>query len=228
MRLIKKCSVVLALTLLAAVPALGQAEFTFEGFAAYVPTAEMVGTSMTVYGIANAPVSAPTPVPTDFNNFQYTIMIGPMVSTAYAFNMGLANKHWVFGPGMLAIFEDPIAGGTAADYANPATFTDGVMIVQAAIDPGWFMDLDNPIGFGYSGAGIGTCDIVGGSQYAFLDMLNYNLNNWTFAGTGIAEPWPPFISVPPGYEHVFGSKVIFNTEPTANENLSWGQVKSLY
>lgn len=220
----------LALALCVAVPAMAQVEFTFEGFAAFDPGTEMQGATMTVYGIANPPMSVPTPVPTDFAANQYTVAIGGMLTAGYAFDGINFTKSYMFTGGTISIYEDAIAGGTAGDYANPSTFVDGSLLLQASVDDGWSMDLNNasyPFGW-FSGAGIGTCDMNGGSALSDLIGMNYPLIDWTFAGTGISEPMVPFITVPAGYDYVFGTKIIFPYNPTATEGKSWGEVKTLF
>jgi len=216
-----------ALVILAVVPASGQVEFTFEGFAVMSPGIDLTGATLSVYGIANPPASTPTPLPLDFANNQYTISVNDMLVTGFVQDLGNATKDFDFTGGVLSIFEDAIATGTSADYANQASFTDGDMIVQASVDAGWEMHLDNPIGFGYSGAGIGTCDINGGSSLGDLQTYGYPLDNWTFAGTAIAEP-SSFVNVPNGYNYVFGIKIIFPYDPTPNEDATWSHVKNLY
>jgi hypothetical protein len=222
--------VMIALALMVAVPAVGQVEFTFEGFAVYDPAPDQVGAMLTVYGIANPAVSVPTPVPVDFDNFQYTVVLDGMVVDTFAHDMVLGTKDYTFNGGTLGIFEDSIATGTAADYAAaPGTFVDGTQLIAATVDDGWQMHLDDPFAMGtYSGAGIGTCDIVGGADYAMLVDWGWELNDWVLAGTGISEPWWPFITVPDGYHHVFGVKLIYPHDPTANEEAAWGEVKSLF
>ncbi len=217
------------LMLILTVPALAQVEFTFEGFAAYTPGPDMTGAMLTVYGIANPPASAPTPVPVDFGNNEYTVAVTGMVSTDYVFDGVNLTKQMVFAGGTIGIYEDARVGGTAADFSDPATFTDGTLLLEATVDDGWEMLLNDALGFGvFSGAGIGTCDMVGGIDLPLLEAMLYPLQDWTFAGTGISEPWPPFITVPPGYDHVFGVKIAFPYNPTANTPATWGQVKDLY
>ncbi len=219
--------VMIALALLVAVPAAAQVEFTFEGYAVYTPAPDMVGCTVDVYGIANPPVSVPTPIPTNFFDNEYTIHVSGMTSVSYV--AGFDTKDWVFNQGVVRIYEDAIAGGTAGDYAAPGTFVDGLMLLEAVVDDGWEMHLDDPFGFGqYTGAGIGTCDMVGGDAHGLLVSMGYTLDDWVFSGTGIAEPWIPFITVPDGYHHVFGVKIIFPYDPTANEDLNWGGVKALF
>lgn len=216
-----------AVVILAVIPASGQVEFTFEGFAMMQPGIDQVGATLTVYGIANPPASAPTPLPMDFVNNQYTLAVTGMVVTAFAENPVIATKDFDFQGGTIQIFGEPIIGGSAADYANTGTFTDGDMMVQAAVDDGWSMLLDNPIGFGYSGAGIGTCDLNGGSSLGDLQSYGFPTDDWTFAGSAIAEP-SFFITVPAGYNYVFGVKIIFPYDPTPNADATWSQVKNLF
>jgi len=218
--------VMIALALMVAVPAVGQ-EFTFQGYAVYNPVPDAVGSTVTVYGIANAPTVAATPVTTDFALNQYTICITGMAIATYDHDPVGRTKDYIFNGGVIQIFEDALAGGTPGDYANPGTFTDGTMLLDMAVDDGWEMDLNDPIGFGYhSGAGEGTCDVVGGSAYAELTGWGYELGDWLFFGTGISEiaPWTP---APSGYDQVFGVKIIYPHDPTANEDLTWGAVKTL-
>ena len=163
----------------------------------------------------------------DFATSRYTSRVTGMTVWAFALDRGLSLKEYTFNGGVIEIYEDAIAGGSAADYANEASFTDGTMILAAAVDPGWEMLLDNPIGFGFSGAGIGTCVLNGGSELPNLQLIGFPMGGWTFAGTGIAEP-SFFVSVPAGYDLVFGIKIIFPFDPTPNEDANWGDVKGMF
>ncbi len=165
----------IALLLVAAVPVLGQVEFTFEGFAMTDMGTDMVGSTYTVYGIGNLPVSAPTPLPLDFANYEYTIAVTGMSVSMFNLDMINSLKDYTFVGGTIRMYEDALVGGTAADYANPATITDGTMILEASVHDGWEMLLDNPIGFGYTGAGIGFCDLTGGSQLGTLIGIGFPL-----------------------------------------------------
>ena len=222
-------AVLAILTLALSVPALAQVEITFEGYAAYTPAPDMVGAMLTVYGVANPAVSAPTPFPADFDNYQYTVAVTGMLVTSYTYDGADLTKSYVFQGGTIDIYEDAKVGGTAGDFANPSTFTDGTLLLEAAVDDGWEMLLNATMGFGvFAGAGIGTCDMIGGSYLPLLEAMQYPLDDWTFAGTGISEPWPPFFTVPAGYDHVFGVKITFPYNPTPNDDTSWSRVKTLF
>lgn len=227
MRTMFRTMILATLVALAVSPALGQVEFTFEGFAMMDPGIDQTGATMTVFGIANPAISAPTPLPMDFDTYQYTVAVTGMTVTSFVFDAPNSTKLFDFAGGTIRLYSDPIATGTAGDYASPATFADGDMFVEAAVDDGWEMLLNNPLGFGYSGAGIGTCALTGGSSLGDLQDLEFPLDGWTFAGTAISEP-SLFIQVPAGYHYVFGVKIIFPYDPTPNEDLTFGQIKNLY
>lgn len=227
MRTMNMTLILAALVALAVSPAFGQVEFTFEGFAMMDPGIDQTGATMTVYGIANPAISAPTPLPMDYDTYQYTAAVTGMTVASFDLDGVNSIKTFGFTGGTIRLYSDMIAGGTAGDYADPSTFTDGDMFVEAAVDDGWEMLLNNPLGFGYTGAGIGTCELTGGSSLGDLQDLEFPLTGWTFAGTGIGEP-SPFIQVPNGYDYVFGVKIIFPYDPTPNEDSTFSAVKSLY
>ena len=227
MKTLYKITVLAALVALAVSPAMGQVEFTFEGFAMMTPGTDQVGASLTVYGIANPAISAPTPLPMDFDTYQYTVAVSGMTVTGYNQDVVNNRKTFQFEGGTIRLYSDMIAGGTAGDFALPGSFTDGDMFVEAAVDDGWELILNNPLGFGYTGAGIGTCALTGGSSLGDLQDLEFPLDGWTFAGTGVGEP-SPFIQVPNGYDYIFGVKIIFPYDPTPNEDSTFGALKNLY
>jgi hypothetical protein len=212
-----------------AIPAQSQVEITFEGYSSYTGAVDQIGSIMDVYGVANPAVSAPAPAILDYDNFQYTIHISGMTVVFSNFNAGTGILTVAFDGGEMAIYEDAIGGGTAANYGSLATFTDGDMILHAQVDNGWTMNLDDPLSSGaFSGAGYGTIVFDGGSS--LTDLLNdgYTADDWAFAGTGISDPRPPFFTVPAGFDRVFGVKLIFPTDPTPTEAQSWGNIKNMY
>jgi hypothetical protein len=217
------------LVLVAAVPVLGQVEFTFEGYSKSTLGQDAVGTTYTVLGIANPAVSAPTPLAMDFANNQYTIRVSGLTLADFAEDLGIGAKTYAFNGGVIEIFEDAKSGGTAADYAVEASFTDGAMLLQAVVNPNWEMRLDNPPPglFGYTGNGIGSCNLTGGSELAMLISMEFTTNNWTFAGTGIEEN-NFFNTIPAGFDLKFGTKVIFPFDPTPTDDASWSEVKTLF
>lgn len=217
-----------------ALPAVAQVEVTFEGYAKYaVPFGggiDAVGAVMDVYGYSNPPTTLPTPVDMDYVANQYTVHVSEMtVATYEEYNLAGLHKVVTFNGGVLRIYQDAKAGGTAADFANPATFTDGTLLLEGNVADGWVMDLSDPFGMGgFSGAGSGYLDFVGGAGLTEMNNLggpDY-LTKWTFAGTGISDP-TFFVSVPDGYQRIFGIK-LFYPGLVPNDEGSWGEVKNLY
>lgn len=217
---------VLLAALLLAAPAGAAGEFIFYGYAQYVPAKDVVGATMDVYGIA-APGSIAPPIALDFANYQYTVWVDDMVIATYS-NLPTYLKSSSFNGGVLRIYEDAKATGTAADYANLATFTDGTLILQASVDDGWsYMLIDGPtIRDGiFVGSGSGRCDFNGGSRLGELVAGEYYLDDWSFLGTPVSDPNP---TVPAGFHRVFDVKIVAPNDPTPTEPQSWGQVKGSY
>ena len=222
--------VALLLAMAVAMPTWGASEFLFNGYAKYwdgqVPDA--VGSTMEVYGILSTVWEVPPPITLDLDNYQYTVYVATMNVSLYN-NVPAVVKTIDYNGGEIHIFADPIAGGTPADYAVPATFMDGDLILQATVDDGWeavLYDFDSDLIF--SGSGGGTCDFIGGSRLGDLAAAEYYLNDWGFFGTPVADPNPPYLTVPDGYHRVFDVKIATTHDPTPSEDSSWGQVKNLY
>lgn len=211
-----------------ALPAAAEVELTFEGYSWYIPTLDFVGSTMMVAGVANPPAIAPPPMVMDFDNYEYTIWIDEMVVSAFVYDMADQKQVTDFTGGVIRIFRDLKAGGTPADFAVPATFTDGEMILAAMVHDGWKMQLADPFGMSFAGSGVGLCDFFDGIRLADLIEIGGQpyLENWTFAGTGISDPGF-FVTVPDGYDRLFGVKLVY-PEPVAVEGATWGELKSLF
>ncbi len=205
-----------------------QVEFTFEGFSKVDPIQDQPGSIVEIYGIANPPAGIPNPIPLDFDNNQYTICVTGLLIDSFMWDQPAGIKEVIFVGGQFSIFEDAI-GGTPGDWADTSTFLDGDLLLHGMVDDGWRMLLDDPFGWGiYSGSANGTCDLDGGSAIPLMEMIGYPFDDWDFFGTGISDPNPPFITVPGGYDRVFGIKLMFPQGPTGNDNVTWGQVKNIF
>ena len=205
-----------------------QVEFTFEGFSKVDPIQDQPGSIVEIFGIANPPAGIPNPIPLDFDNNQYTISVTGLLIDTFAWDQVAGIKEVVFLGGEFAIYEDAI-GGTPGDWADIATFTDGDMLLHGMVDNGWRMMLDDPFGWGiYSGSAIGTCDLDGGSAIPLMEIIGYPFADWDFIGTGISDPNPPFITIPDGYDRVFGLKLMYPQGPTGNDDVTWGQLKNIF
>jgi len=223
----------LVAALAAAAPSLAAGEIIFYGYAKYTPAPDALGATLDVYGVAS-PGSVAPPIAFDWATTQYTVHVSGMAITSYTADSvpvgsyTLDRQTTVFSDGTLEIFADPVAGGTAASYASPGTFTDGALILGAAVDPGFTSLLtDGPVvrdGV-FVGSGSGTCDFNAGSRLAELVAAEYYLDDWFFGGTPISDPNP---TVPAGFTRVFNVKIVSPNDPTAADEGTWGGVKALY
>ena len=193
----------LALVLMAA-PASAQQLFDFLG-QADVPDA--VGGTLSMYSIMPE-VSPPIepPLPLDFDNFQYTLVVTGLTLDA-------DGAVQTYSGGSIAIYED---AGTAADYANSATFTDGTAILTGDVTL-----LTRQMFTATIGTVSGNVDWTGGTEvneFAPADQLG-----WTFL-SGISARSE---NTEPGFDEQWDGKVepqgpIVNTTPT-----TWGSFKAL-
>jgi hypothetical protein len=146
--------------------------------------------------------------PLDFANYQYTLVVTGLVPAG--------GNDWTGGT--IVLYEDALVGGTAADYANPATFTDGTPYLSGDLSltrtPNvLFPNLTNIQG---------VVDWTGGSH--INDLAPEDQSGWLFRAGGNSNPAEP---VPDGYDEQWDGKI--ETEgvvPTADG--SWGVLKAGY
>lgn len=148
--------------------------------------------------------------------FEYTLVIQGQV-TAYANIMlfpGTFLRQVSFGSTTFAIYQD---AGTAANYANVATFTDGAAILTGTITGMYgegLVDGFNPDGLGITGNVL----ITGGSAAGDVICNELVMNDFM--------SWLPPTS-PAGFKEAYDSKweccLVTAVEPS-----TWGGVKSLY
>ena len=148
-------AVALLLALLLAAPALGNSEFLFNGYSKYWDSdpPDAVGSTMEVYGILSSVWQVPPPIPLDTAQYQYTVYVASMMVTAYSFTtVPFPMKMLAYNGGEIHIYADPIATGTAADYADPTTFMDGELILVATVDPNWSLILSDSVSAARAGS----------------------------------------------------------------------------
>ncbi|MFH1844748.1 MAG: hypothetical protein ABIF77_16265 [bacterium] len=218
---------------LMALPVSAESEFLFNGYSVYTPSVDNVGSVREVFGILGTVGGIPTPILLDPVNYEYTIYInGQTVNSRTDLPPPpFARRIVGFEGGGLFIYADPIVGGTAADYDNPATFVDGELILEGVVDDGWTMMLMDssvtPPGT-YTGSGSGTFDFIGGTQYDALITAEYLLTDWYLHGLDLSDDNPPATPVHPGYDRNFKAKLTPPNDPTDTVDSTWGQVKTLY
>lgn len=148
---------------------------------------------------------------------EYTLVI----STTVASYDGVSNPQSVtFGPTSFTIYED---AGTAADYSNVGTFTDGTAVLTGTIS-GMAGSRVNIFGLPWGitgnvsftgGTGLASVTPCVGGVLLMNDFINFEI---PFGG------WPDA----QGFEEAYDTKWDCEPETTGTEDSTWGQVKALY
>jgi len=204
---LKVLAATMALAVLIAAPVTRAADppnFDFNGYA-IVPTT--VGGILTMRSVLTNNGVVPTPILLDFANNQYTlVVIGTLTNAA------LTPQY--YSPATIEIWEDPIAGGTPANYANAATFTDGTLILSGAFDG----NLTRNRFTSTVGSFIGKVDFSGGTRLGDLATPQ----DWPFGGG-----WSRAVStIPSGYNEQWDGKI--DLAPVAVDEKTWGGVKEIF
>lgn len=193
-----------ACTLALAGPAAATQLFDFNAQAIYPAN---VGESAEVYGVIVNGNAVDTPLPLDFGSYQYTIVITGLT-------LDSDGTTSLFSGGQIAIYED---AGTAADFADPASFADGAAILSGVVT-----SFNHSMLIGSIGSGSGYVDWTGGSRLNDLSVEDR---------TG----WPLLTSVSrnaayvePGYTELWDGKVEPLQDVVATETGTLSGVKALY
>jgi len=168
-----------------------------------------VGDSLTMYAEVRDPAPAVAPLPLDYDNYQYTLVITDLELVADGFPEIYAN-------GTITLYED---NGTTADYASPATFTDGTAILVGAVSMEVY-HLSNVIPTNTTGNGTGTVDWIGGTNlndFAPEDQLGWTFLVATNSGSGLLEP---------GYDEVWDGKVEPQDIIVSTDRVTWDKLKA--
>jgi hypothetical protein len=175
--------------------------FDFNGYTNGIGSTLQLASVLTNNGVV------PTPVPLDFANNQYTLV----VSATFDHTSGNAQRY---GNATVQIWADPIGSGTAASYATPATFTDGTLILGGSFDG--FLIRNTFIAT--LGNFVGRVDWQAGSAVGLLPTPQ----DWPFGGG-----WSRTISgIPAGYVENWDGLIDLAT--VGVEPGSWGKVKNLF
>lgn len=196
----------MTLALLVAMPTLALAQQLFDFLGqANVPT--MVGQNLTLYSVVRDPAPATTPLPLDFVNFEYTLVITDL-------RLDVDGVPQLYSGGTLTLYED---AGTAADYTSPATFADGTAILVGTVN-----SVSRQMYTATLGSATGTVDWTGGTEidaFAPADRVNWPLV------VGISAR---STDVLPGYDEAWDGKVEPREPVVPTQDRSWGELKSRY
>jgi hypothetical protein len=211
----KLASVVLGSGLLVAFPTLSHAvtlEGHFSGYADHAGAGGVYAPGMvyTAYLTLNAVQTNPW-YPWDPAK-EYTAVINAVVDT---YTGGYLQSVDFENGAQFRIFEDTT---TPADFASPATFTDGTLILSGGSNDMFGQRVDifglpwnfyGTIVF-VSGAGLGNLAAQCALGLTMNDFVNFQIGTF-----------------PPGYEEAYDAEWKC-PEAVANDDVTWGRVKSLY
>ena len=188
---------------LATAPTAASAQQFFDFFGqAVVPT--NLGETLTLRAVVldGAP-AIETPLPLDFANFEYTIVLEGVVYDA------LSGGAQLFSGGTIALYED---AGTAADYADPSSFTDGTALLSGEVVSLSRSQLLNQFSV------VGTINWTAGANIDDLappDRLDWGL----FSGVDTS-------TADPGYSETWDGKVEPRDPVVGTESASWSDLKT--
>ena len=213
-------NLVLGAVTVLAVPVLATAvtlESNFSGSAQHdgdAPGDYTNGTLYTAYLILDTTQENPW-YPYDQTNKEYTAVITAPIDSYFG---GQFQTVTFSEQTVVSVYEDDIAGGTAADFANTATFTDGTEILSGDANTmigtrfdsfGLPYEVSGTIVF-TGGAGIGNLDAQCAGGILMNDFINFQIG-----------------SFPPGFQEDYDAQWKC-PDTTGNENSTWGSVKSQY
>lgn len=166
-----------------------------------------VGGTAAIYGRIVNGAAVDTPLPLDFANYEYTIVVtGLTQDTAGATSQ--------FSGGTVAIYQD---AGTAADWATSSSFGDGTAILTGTLAVFQRSMLTATLG-----SGAGAVDWTGGTMLGLLAPADRT--GWPFLTTvSLAAS-----QVQPGYSERWDGKVEPRGEVVATEEMSWSELKATY
>jgi len=165
------------------------------------------GSAAVVYGrIVNGSAVA-TPLPLDFAQFEYTIVVTGLIQDT-------DGTTSLFSGGTVSIFQD---AATAADWAVPSSFSDGTAVLTGTLSAFQRTMLTTSLG-----SGAGTVDWTGGAMLNLLAPADQA--GWPFL-TAVSRAAS---QVQPGYSERWDGKVEPQEEVVSTEQRSWSELKAGY
>jgi hypothetical protein len=203
--LIRVVAALSALVVATAALAVDPANFDFFGNVPTVPSSH--GHALTMYSVINNNGAVPTPLPLDFVGSEHTLVIEATLDHR-------AGVSQFYMPATVRIYSD--AGpATAHDYAHPATFQDGTLILSGTFTSSLVRDQYTQT----VGSFAGHIDWTGGTR---LGELGGNTAGWTLHG-GLSRLACP---LPSGFVECWDGAIAQST--VATESQTWGNLKALF
>ncbi|MFH2051849.1 MAG: hypothetical protein ABIK96_05205 [bacterium] len=188
------------------VPMTAQAQQLFD-FNGQTDLPDMVGSDLTMYSRMFDASPAVPPIPLDFANFEFTLVVTGL-------ELVTDGNPQAYAGGTVIIYQDD---ATAADYANTGTFTDGTAILVGSL-----VSLNRTMFTSSLGSVLGTVDWTGGTRLD--DIAPEDQDGWAFLSGTINRA----DSVEPGFDEAWDGKVEPQEPIVDDEATSWGSVKALF
>lgn len=202
----KKTTIMLLLLGLTAfaVPASAVQMFDFDA-QAIMPTG--TGSAATVYGRIVNGAAVATPLPLDFANYEYTLVVTGLIQD-------ISGATSLFSGGTVTIYQD---AATAAVWAMPSTFSDGTAVLSGTLSAFQRTMLTATLG-----SGAGTVDWTGGTRLNLLAPADRT--DWPFL-TAVSRAAS---QVQPGFSERWDGKVEPREEVVSTEQRSWSELKAAF
>lgn len=202
----KKLTTILLLVGTLALGANAQAVQLFDFDAQANLPASVGGTAEVLGRIVNGGAVA-TPLPLDFANYEYTIVVTGLTLDS----IGQTSD---FSGGTVQIIQD---AATAADWTDAATFTDGVVVLSGVLPA-----FTHTMFTGTLGSGVGLVDWTGGTL--LNDLAIADQTGWPFL-TGVSRAAD---QVEPGFTERWDGKIEPSQEVVATVQQSWSALKASF
>jgi hypothetical protein len=163
-----------------------------------------VGAAAEVYGVVVNGAAVAAPLPLDFANYEYTVVVTGLVMDTSGVTSNFSN-------GTVVIYQD---AGTSAVWSDPSTFSDGVAVLS-----GTMASFQHTMFTASLGAGSGLVDWTGGTLLTSLSAADQLA--WPLL-TGVSRS-PT--QVEPGYSERWDGKLEPTEEVVATETQTWSELK---
>jgi hypothetical protein len=202
----KKTTIMLLLLGLTAFAATASAVQMFD-FDAQAVMPAGTGSAATVYGRIVNGAAVATPLPLDFAQYEYTIVVTGLIQDT-------TGATSLFSGGVVAIYQDD---ATATVWATPSTFSDGTVVLSGTLAAFQRTMLTATLG-----SGAGLVDWTGGTMLNQLAPADQT--GWPFL-TAVSRA---VSQVQPGFSERWDGKVEPREEVVSSEQRSWSELKAAF
>lgn len=204
--MLKRLSIVLTALALTGDTSPARAVELFD-FDAQATVPAQVGGFLSAYGRIVNGSQVGTPLPLDFANFEYTVVITDL-------RLDVDGATQIYSGGTIVIYEDAT---TTATFADPSTFSDGTAILAGVVTT-----MERTLFTSSLGSLSGSLDWTGGSRLG--ELPPGSATDWVLLSTVSRSP----VLVEPGFDEQWDGKLEPREEAVGAESPSWGAVKARF